>query len=48
MAEHFENQSGSDAAAEDDAAYADGNFTMMAVPHSLVAKVQKLIARRAG
>jgi hypothetical protein len=32
LAEHFENQSGSDAAAEDDAAYADGNFTMMAVP----------------
>ena len=48
LAEHYENQSESDAAAEDDAAYADGNFTMMAVPHSLVAKVQKLIARRAG
>ena len=48
LAEHYEKQSGSDAAAEDDAAYADGTYTMMAVPHALVAKVQKLIARRAG
>ena len=48
LAEYYEKQSDAAAAAEDDAAYADGTFTMMAVPHALVAKVQKLIARRAG
>ena len=48
IAEYYENQSDEEAAAEDDAAYANGHYTMMAVPHELVAKVQKLIAKRAG
>jgi hypothetical protein len=48
LAAFYEKQSDAGAAAEDDAAYADGTFTMMAVPHALVAKVQKLIAKLAG
>jgi hypothetical protein len=34
--------------AEDEAAYASTQLTMMAVPVALVAKVQRLITRRAG
>ena len=48
LADYYENQTDAEAAAEDNAAYADGTFTMMAVPHALVPRVQKLIARRAG
>ena len=48
LAEYYEKQSDADAAAEDDAAYSDEHFTMMAIPNELVPKVQKLIARRAS
>ncbi len=48
IAGHYDNQSGADAAAEDDAAYSDPGFAMIAVPNDLVPKVQKLIAKRAS
>lgn len=48
LAEHYETQSDADAAAEDDDAYADEHFTMIAVPNALVPTVKKLIARRAS
>ncbi len=48
VAAYYENQSDADAAAEDDAAYSDPKFTMMAVPIDLVPKVQKLIAKQAS
>ena len=42
---HYENQSDEQAIAEDEAAYDSITSTMMQVPLSLVAKVEKLIAR---
>ena len=48
LAEHYDNQSEDDAAAEDEAAYRSTLVTMMAVPVDLVPQVQKLLARRAG
>jgi len=46
--DYYENQSDEDAAKEDDAAYHNPAFTMMAVPVELVPAVQKLIAKKAG
>lgn len=48
LAEHYDNQSAEDAAAEDDAAYRSTVVTMMAIPVELVPQVQKLLAKRAG
>jgi hypothetical protein len=48
LADHYDNQSEADAAAEDNAAYKSTRLTIMAVPVELVPKVQKLIAKRAG
>ena len=48
LIDHYENQSDEEAAREDDAAYEDPRFTMMAVPIDLVPAVQKLIAKKAG
>ena len=45
---HYENQSEDDAVAEDEAAYHDKAFTMMAVPVELIPRVRKLISKRAG
>ena len=45
---HYQNQTGDEATAEDEAAYNSTTVTMMAVPVELVPKVQKLIAKRAG
>jgi hypothetical protein len=45
---HYENQSDDDAIAEDEAAYHNDAFTMMAVPIELVPRVQKIIGKRAG
>jgi hypothetical protein len=42
---HYEDQTGEQATAEDEAAYHSTTSTMMQVPVSLVAKVEKLIAR---
>jgi hypothetical protein len=46
--EHYENQTEEEAVAEDEAALADENVTMMAVPNDLVPEVLKLIERRRG
>ncbi len=48
LAEHYDNQTDEDAAAEDDAAYRSTLVTMMAIPIDLVPQVQKLLAKRAG
>lgn len=48
LADHYDNQSDEDAAAEDDAAYRSTLVTMMAIPVELVPKVQKLLTKRAG
>ena len=48
LAEHYDNQSDEEAAAEDEAAYRSTLVTMMAIPVELVPKVQKLLAKRAG
>jgi hypothetical protein len=48
LAEHYENQTEDEAAAEDEAARHDPKVTMMAIPVELVPKVQKLIARKVG
>jgi len=48
LAEHYEKQSEDEAAAEDESAWRSTRTTMMAVPVELVAKVQKMIAERAG
>jgi hypothetical protein len=45
---HYENQSEDDAVAEDEAAYHNKAFTMMAVPVGLIPRVRKLIDKRAG
>jgi hypothetical protein len=44
----YDNQSDDEAIAEAEAAYKSNSITMMPVPKSLVPKVQKLIAKRAG
>ena len=48
LIDHYENQTDDEAAKEDDAAYEDPRFTMMAVPVELVPAVQKMIAKKAG
>lgn len=48
LADHYDNQSDEDAAAEDEAAYRSTLVTMMAIPVELVPQVQKLLAKRAG
>ena len=48
LADYYDNQSETEAAAEDNAAYKSTRLTMMAVPIELVPKVQKMIAKRAG
>jgi hypothetical protein len=48
LAKHYDRQSETEAAAEDNAAYKSTRMTMMAVPIELVPKVQRLIAKRAG
>lgn len=45
---HYDNQTDDAAIAEDEAAYNTVTTTMMSVPVELVAKVQKLIAKRSG
>ena len=45
---HYENQTDEQAAREDDAAYEDPRFTMLAVPVELVPAVKKMIAKKAG
>ena len=45
---HCETQSEEAAAAEDDAAYEERGYTMMAVPVELVPAVQKLIGKKVG
>ena len=48
LAEHYESQSEDEAVSEDEAAYRSTRLTMMAVPVSLVPKVQKMITKLAG
>ena len=48
LIKHYETQTEDEAVAEDEAAYASTQLTMMAVPVALVGKVQRLITRRAG
>ena len=48
LVEHYESQTDDEAIAEAEAAYHNPASTMMEVPVSLVPKVQKLIAKRAG
>ncbi len=48
LADHYDNQNETEAAAEDNAAYKSTRLTIMAVPVELVPKVQKMIAKRAG
>lgn len=48
LLDHYENQTDEQAAREDDAAYEDPLFTMLAVPIELVPAVKKLIAKKAG
>jgi hypothetical protein len=45
---HYENQSDDEAIAEDEAAYHNAGFTMMAIPVELVPRVQKMIGKRAS
>jgi hypothetical protein len=45
---HYENQTGDEAVAEDEAALRDGSFAMIQVPIDLVPRVQKLLAKRVG
>jgi hypothetical protein len=42
---HYEEQTAEEAVAEDEAAFADENETVMKVPHGLVAAVRELIAK---
>jgi len=42
---HYERQTEEEAVAEDEAAFADENDTVMKVPHQLVAAVRELIAK---
>jgi hypothetical protein len=46
--EHYEQQSESEAVAEDEAAYEDVSCTLMEVPTELVSKVREIIAKRAS
>ena len=48
LLDHYENQTDEQAAREDDAAYEDPRFTMLAVPVELVPAVKKMIAKKAG
>ncbi len=48
LLDHYENQTDEQAAREDDAAYENPRFTMLAVPIELVPAVKKLIAKKAG
>ena len=43
---HYEQQTEEEAVAEDEAAFADENKTVIKVPHNLVAAVLELIAKR--
>ena len=43
---HYEQQTEEEAVAEDEAAFADENETVMKVPHRLVAAVRELIAKQ--
>jgi hypothetical protein len=44
--EHYENQSEEEAVAEDEAAFAAANQTVMIVPTELVPEVRRLIAKK--
>jgi hypothetical protein len=48
LAEHYEQQTEEDAAAEDEAAFRDPQHTVMLVPRALVPRVQKLLAAHAA
>ncbi len=48
LADYYDHQSDEEAIAEAEAAYRSTTMTMMAIPVELVAKVQKLLAKRAG
>lgn len=43
--EHYENQTEDEAAAEDEAAFANPSTTVMPIPHELVPEVDQLLAR---
>lgn len=43
--EHYENQTEDEAVAEDEAAFADPNSTVMVIPHELVPAVHALLAK---
>jgi hypothetical protein len=45
---HYDAQSPDDAIAEAQAAWENSQMTMMAIPTSLVAKVQELISKQSG
>jgi hypothetical protein len=45
--EHYEQQTESEAVAEDEAAYEDNACTLMEVPKDLVTRVREMIAKRA-
>lgn len=44
---HYENQSETEAIAEDEAVYENSTYTVMEVPKNLVSKVRELIAKQA-
>ena len=46
--EHYERQTAAEAAAEDEAAFADPGYATMLIPHELVPAVRDLLARYAG
>lgn len=43
---HYEEQTGDEATAEDEAAFEDRNQTFMEIPNDLVPEIRSLIARR--
>lgn len=48
LLKHYETQTEDQATAEDEAAYKSTRVTMMAIPVELVAKIERLITKRAG
>ena len=46
--EHYESQTEDEAVAEDEAAYEDPKYTMMAIPKDLVPAVRALLAKHAS
>ena len=46
--DHYESQTEDEAVAEDEAAFADADYTVMLIPKELVPGVRKLLAEHGG